>query len=57
MEIRAGGRTIPIPLLYTGETPTVTNDSTLRVHLWRHCGPADLYRVDLRTGQPTRAGP
>jgi hypothetical protein len=56
MEIRAGGRAIPIPLLYTGETPTITNDSTLQVHIWRHCMPADLYRVHLRTGQPTRAG-
>ena len=56
MEIRAGGRTIPIPLLYTGENPTITSDSTLQVHVWRHCVPADLYRVHLRTGQPTRAG-
>ncbi|MBP2647739.1 MAG: hypothetical protein H6Q77_1363 [Gemmatimonadetes bacterium] len=56
MEIRAGARAIPIPLLYTGEAPTITSDSTLQVHVWRHCVPADLYRVHLRTGQPTRAG-
>jgi len=55
MEIRAGRRVVPIPLLYTGEIPTITDDSTLQVHIWRHCVPADLYRVNLRTGQPTRA--
>jgi hypothetical protein len=56
MEIRAGGRAVPVPLLYTGEVPTIANDSTLQVHIWRHCAPADLYRVNLRTGQPTRVG-
>lgn len=56
MEIRAGSRVVPVPLLYTGETPTIRNDSTIQVHIWRHCVPADLYRVHLRTGQPTRAG-
>ena len=56
MEIRVRDRTIPVPLLYTGETPTITTDSTVQVHLWRHCVPADLYRVNLKTGQPTRAG-
>lgn len=57
MEVRAGARTIPIPLLYTAEVPTIANDSTLQVHIWRHCAQSDLYRVHLRTGQPTRAGP
>ena len=56
MEIRAHDRTIPVPLLYTGELPHITSDSTVEVHVWRHCVPADLYRVNLRTGQPTRAG-
>jgi len=56
MEIRAGAHVVPVPLLYTGEVPTITNDSTLQVHIWRHCVPADLYRVNLRTGQPTRVG-
>ena len=56
MEIRAGRRVVPVPLLYTGEVPTIANDSTLQVHIWRHCAPADLYRVNLRTGQPTRVG-
>ena len=57
MEIRVRDRTIPVPLLYTGEAPTITSDSTVQVHIWRHCVPADLYRVNLKTGQPTRAGP
>ena len=57
MEIRDHDRTIPVPLLYTAEPPRITSDSTFEVHIWRHCVPADLYRVNLRTGQPTRAGP
>jgi hypothetical protein len=56
MEIRAGSRVVPIPLLYTGEVPTIADDSTLQVHIWRHCVPADLYRVNIHSGQPTRAG-
>jgi hypothetical protein len=56
MEIRVRDRAIPVPLLYTGEVPTITTDSTVEVHIWRHCVPADLYRVNLKTGQPTRAG-
>jgi hypothetical protein len=57
MEIRSGTRLVPVPLLYTGEAPRLTSDSTFQVHIWIHCAPADLYRVHLRTGQPTRAGP
>lgn len=56
MEIRTRDRSIPIPLLYTGEVPVLTSDSTIEVHLWRHCVPADLYRVNLRSGHPTKAG-
>jgi hypothetical protein len=56
MEIRVHGRTIPVPLLYTAELPRITSDSTIEAHVWRHCVPADLYRVNLKTGQPTRAG-
>jgi hypothetical protein len=56
MEIRAGARPIPIPLLYTREIPAIASDSTIEVHIWRHCVPADPYRVNLRTGQPTRIG-
>ena len=56
MEIRVRERAIPVPLLYTGEVPTITTDSTVQVHIWRHCEPDALYRVNLRTGQPTRVG-
>lgn len=57
MEIRSGAKAVPVPLLYTGETPVLTSDTTMQVHLWRHCEAADLYRVHLRTGQPTRVSP
>ena len=57
MEIRDHDRTVPVPLLYTAERPRITSDSTFEVHIWRHCVPADLYRVNLMTGQPTRVGP
>ncbi len=57
MEIRTNDRTVPIPLLYTGEIPTITSDSTIDVHIWRHCIPADRYRVNLRSGQPVRVEP
>lgn len=57
LEIRTGSQAIPIPLLYTSESPVITSDSTITVHIWRHCVPADLYRVNLRTGQPKRVGP
>lgn len=52
MEIRRGGTTTLIPLLYTGDAPTLANDSTLRAHLWLNCRPMRLYEVNLRTGRP-----
>lgn len=54
MEIRRGGRRIPIPLLYTGQVPRLVNDSTLEVPIWLHCRPGNVYRVSLTTGQPVR---
>ena len=54
MEIRRVGRRIAIPLLYTGSTPRLVNDSTLEVPIWLHCRPGNTYRVSLTTGQPTR---
>lgn len=42
-----------VPLLYTGETPVRIDDSTVQVHLFRNCRPDALYRVNLRTAQPT----
>jgi hypothetical protein len=52
MEIRRDGGRIAIPLLYTGETPRLADDSTLHAHLWLHCRPERLYAVNLRTGHP-----
>jgi hypothetical protein len=52
MEIRRDGATTLIPLLYTGETPTLANDSTLRTNLWLNCRPMRRYEVNLRTGRP-----
>lgn len=54
LEIRQGSRVTPVPLLYTGEAPVRVNDSTVQVHIWLGCMPTDPYRVNLRTGQPTR---
>ena len=50
--IRREGSRIQVPLLYTGETPTLLNDSTMRAVLWNNCRPATAYLVDLRTGRP-----
>jgi hypothetical protein len=52
MEIRRDGTTTLIPLLYTGEAPTLANDSTLRTNLWLNCRPMRPYEVNLRTGRP-----
>jgi hypothetical protein len=52
MQIRRDGTKILIPLLYTGEAPTLANDSTLRTNLWLNCRPMRLYEVNLRTGRP-----
>jgi hypothetical protein len=50
--IRREGSRIQVPLLYTGEAPTLLNDSTMRAVLWNNCRPSTAYRVDLRTGRP-----
>ncbi len=54
LEIRAGEKRMPVPLLYTREAPVQLNDSTVRAILWTNCRPGDAYRVDLRTGRPVR---
>src|SRR5918997_716479 len=54
LEIRAGEKRVPVPLLYTREAPVQLNDSTVRAILWTNCRPGDVYRVDLRTGRPVR---
>jgi hypothetical protein len=57
IEIRRGGTRVPVPLLYTGETPEILNDTTLRARLSNGCVPGDAYLVDLRTGHPVRERP
>ncbi len=54
LEIRRGGKRVPVPLLYTGSAPVLLNDSTMRAMLWTHCTPGNPYRVNLRTGHPVR---
>ena len=54
MEIRQDGRRTPIPLLYTGGVPRLVDDSTIEAAIWLHCRPGNVYRVNLRTGQPVR---
>ena len=53
LEIRDATGDRLVPLLYTGEAPVLIDDSTVQVHLFRDCRPEALYRVNLRTGQPT----
>lgn len=56
LEIREGTRRTPVPLLYTRDVPRVVNDSTVSARLWTACAAGPEYRVNLRTGQPVRAG-
>jgi hypothetical protein len=57
IEIRSSDDTVRVPLLYTGDIPTVVNDSTIEARLWLHCVAGDPHRVNLRTGQPVRHKP
>lgn len=54
LQIRRDSTRIPVPLLYTGRAPVLIDDSTMEAELWLHCRAMDRYRVDLRTGRPTR---
>lgn len=54
IEIRRGSTRLKVPLLYTGSTPALLNDSTMRALLWTHCTAGDAYLVDLRSGHPVR---
>ena len=57
LEIRTARDTLAVPLLYTGEAPTLVNDSTLRASLWLDCRPGALYHVNIHTGRPSRVEP
>jgi hypothetical protein len=54
MQIRRGDRKIAVPLLYTGSTPRLVNDSTIEAPIWLNCRPGNVYQVDLKTGRPVR---
>jgi hypothetical protein len=49
-----GDSRILVPLLMTGATPELVNDTTIRARIWLHCRPGNTYEVNLRTGTPTR---
>ena len=55
LEIRRGGRSTPVPLLYTMGDLEVVDDTTVRAALMRDCAPHDIYLVSTNTGQPRRA--
>ena len=52
LEIRSQGKRRKVPLLYTGATPELLNDTMMRAMLWNDCTPGVPYLVNLRTGQP-----
>lgn len=54
LEIRRGETRVQVPLLYTGTTPELIDDSTMRARLSNACLPGDAYLVDLRSGRPVR---
>ena len=54
LEIRRSGDTVAVPLLYTRDVPTLLDDTTASARVYRDCAPGDLYRFDLRSGQPSR---
>ena len=57
MEIRTPQDTVPVPLLYTGEVPTLENDSTLRARVWLNCQARERYLVNIHTGRPSLVEP
>ena len=54
MEIRDGAGRRLIPLLYTGAAPRLVNDTTIEADIWLHCRPGNVYRVNVKSGQPVR---
>ena len=54
MQIRRDSQRIAVPLLYTGSTPRLVDDTTIEAPIWLNCHPGNVYRVDLKTGRPVR---
>lgn len=57
LEIRTGSQRRLVPLLYTREAPMAENDTSVLVHLSDQCVRGALYRVNLRSAQPTPVRP
>jgi len=54
IEVRDSGKRRPVPLLYTRDTLTLVDDTTIRARLWTNCRPGPAYLVNLRNGLPVR---
>jgi hypothetical protein len=52
VEVRRDSVRLPVPLLYTRETPLPLNDSQFRAVLYRDCVPFAVYRVGAADGMP-----
>jgi hypothetical protein len=53
LEVRRDATRVRVPLLYSADVPEVVDDTTIQVRLWTDCVPGRMYRVNVRTGQPT----
>ena len=52
LEIRTARDTVAVPLLYTGEAPTLENDSTLWATVWLEVVALALHRITRQQWQP-----
>jgi hypothetical protein len=56
MQLRHDSTRVAIPLLYTAEVPRMVNDTLAETHIFLNCKPGNLYRINLRNGQPIYVG-
>jgi len=56
MQLRRDTVRVPVPLLYTAERPRLVNDTLAEAHIYLNCRPGNLYRINLRNGQPIYVG-
>jgi ABC-type spermidine/putrescine transport system permease subunit I len=54
--VSSGSVQEPVPLLYTAERPRLVNDTLAEAHIYLNCRPGNLYRINLRNGQPIYVG-
>jgi hypothetical protein len=57
LEVRAGGTSRGVPLLYTREAPTLLGGDAMRAVLYNNCLAGAAYRVDFATISPKRLTP